>query len=90
MLPIKGFPVLISTLCFSAVGSSIPSIFISRTPILVSTMIAIVFHVIAGFFLWYIIRRNKQGTPVLGLSNALWIITSLIGYGVGLGLSFAF
>ncbi len=79
-VPKKTIPVLFSTLYFMCAGSLIPVIFVEKDSVFISVLIAILFHVPGGLFLRYIIRRSKQGNPLLGLSNGLWFSTSLMGY----------
>ena len=54
-----------------------------------SVLTAILFDIPALIFLWFVLYKVKKGSPLLGLSTSVWVITSLIGYALGVLLIFA-
>jgi len=85
IMPVKTLPVLIPTMFFLGAGVITATVFTGESSILA----AVLFNIPAIFFLWFVFYKVKKGTPLLGLSTPLWVITSLIGYVLGVLLIFA-
>ena len=85
IMPVKTLPVLIPTMFFLGAGFITATVFTGESTVLT----AVLFNIPAIFFLWFVFYKVKKSSPLLGLSTPLWVITSLIGYALGLLLIFA-
>ncbi len=86
-MPIKTIPVLFVTFLFILTGATVSALFVDGIN-MTNVIIAVIVHVLTIIAWCSIYWNHKKETPVFGLSLTLWIIVTIIGYGLGVALPF--